>query len=93
MTSDDQNKDYHWCNHNAYLDRVNPQHMSDEAPIADLEGVPVRRVLVEHLPAFEVFKDVVPLHIKHKYSDELDKKTVTVCLLYLNATCVTVVIY
>ena len=113
MTSDDQNKDYHWCNHNAYLDRVNPQHISDEAPIADLEGVPnstflpglddqdslltdftvlVRRVLVEHLPAFEVFKDVVPLHIKHKYSDELKKKTETVCLLYLNATCVTAVV-
>ena len=103
MTSEDQNKDYHWCNHNAYLDRVNPQHMSDEAPIADLEGVPnstflpgladqdslladftvlVERVLVEHLPAFEVFKDVVPLHIKHKYSDELKNKTETVCLLF-----------
>ena len=24
MTSDDQNKDFHWCNHNAYMDRVNP---------------------------------------------------------------------
>jgi len=24
MTSDNQNKDYHWCNHNAHLDRVNP---------------------------------------------------------------------
>ena len=40
MTSDEQNKDYHWCNHNAYLDRVNPSHLSDDAPIADLEDVP-----------------------------------------------------
>jgi hypothetical protein len=24
MTSDHQNKDYHWCNHNAVLDRINP---------------------------------------------------------------------
>ena len=23
MTSNDQNKDFHWCNHNVYLDRVN----------------------------------------------------------------------
>ena len=101
MTSDEQNKDYHWCNHNAYLDRVNPFHLSDDAPIADLEDVPnstflpdvtdqnalladftvlVGRVLVEHLPAFEIFKDVVPLHIAHKYTDELKKKTETVNL-------------
>ena len=39
-TSDEQNIDYHWCNHNAYLDRVNPSHLSDDAPIADLEDVP-----------------------------------------------------
>ena len=104
MTSDDQNKDYHWCNHNAYLDRVNPSHLSDDAPIADLEDVPnstflpdgtdqnalladftvlVGRVLAEHLPAFEIFKDVVPLHITHKYTDELKKKTETVnCFLH-----------
>ena len=40
MTSDDQNKDLHWCNHNAYLDRVNPTNLSDNAPIADLQDVP-----------------------------------------------------
>lgn len=99
MTSDNQNKDFHWCNHNAYLDRVNPVDLPDDAPIADLQEVPnstflpsladqnsllsdftvlVGRVLVENLAAFEVFKDVVPLHIKHKYSDVMSNKTETV---------------
>ena len=27
ITSDNQNKDYHWCNHNAHLNRVNPLHL------------------------------------------------------------------
>mgnify|MGYP001799182062 FL=1 len=40
MTSDNQNKDYHWCNHNAILDRVNPQHLADDSPISDLLEVP-----------------------------------------------------
>lgn len=113
MTSDNQNKDYHWCNHNAYLDRVNPTHLPDDAPIADLQEVPnstflpsladqkallndftvlIGRVLVENLTAFEIFKDVVPLHIKHKYSDMLKNKTETVSvflfsLFYEYITC------
>ena len=99
MTSDDQNKDFHWCNHNAYLDRVNPTHLPDDSPIADLQDVPnstflpnltdqnsllsdftvlIGRVLVENFPAFEIFKDVIPLHIKHIYLDEMKNKTETV---------------
>lgn len=99
MTSDNQNKDYHWCNHNAHLDRVNPVQLENDEPIANLQDVPnsaflpslddqnsllsdfvilVGRVIVESLPEFSIFKDVVPLHIKHKYSDELKKKTETV---------------
>ena len=102
MTSDNQNKDYHWCNHNAYRDRVNPTHLPDDGPTADLQEVPnstflpsltdqkallndftvlIGRVLVENLTAFEIFKDVVPLHIKHKYSDILKNKTETVNVL------------
>ena len=99
MTSDNQNKDYHWCNHNAHLDRVNPLHLDDDKPRANLEDVPnsaflpslddqnsllsdfvilVGRVIVENLPAFAIFKDVIPQHIKHKYSEDLKRKTETV---------------
>jgi len=38
----------------------------------------VGRVIVENLPAFAIFKDVISLHIKHMYSVELKKKTETV---------------
>ena len=95
MTSDNQNKDYHWCNHNAHLDRVNPLHLENDVPAANLQEVPnsaflptlddqnsllsdfvilVGRVIVENLLAFSIFKDVIPLHIKHKYSGDLKKK-------------------
>ena len=84
MTSDNQNNDYHWFNHNAYWDRVKPTHLPDDGPIADLQEVPnstflpsltdqkallndfiilIGRLLVENLIAFEIFKDVVPIHI------------------------------
>ena len=107
MTSSNQNKDLHWCNHNAYLDRVNPTHLLDDGPVADLHDVPnstflpsmtdqnsllsdfivlIGRVLVENMPASELFKDVVPLHIRHKYSDELQKKTET--LSFFKKNCV-----
>lgn len=99
MTSDNQNKDYHWCNHNAHLDRVNPLHLNDDKSRANLEDVPnsaflpslddqnsllsdfvilVGRVIVENLPAIAIFKDVIPQHIKHKYSKDLKRKTETV---------------
>ena len=102
MTPDNQNIDYHWCNHNTYQDRVNPKHLPDEGSIAGLQEnsnstflssltdqkallndftVLIGRVLVEHLTAFEIFKDVVPIHIKHKSSDILKNKTKTISVL------------
>lgn len=94
MTSDEQNKDFHWCNNNAYMDRVNTAHLADNSPIFKNSSflpsftdqnlllsdftVLVGRVLVENFSAFEIFKDVIPLHMKHKYSEEMKNKTETV---------------
>ena len=30
MTEEDQNKDYHWVNHNRVVNRVNDSHLSDK---------------------------------------------------------------
>ena len=40
MTSDNQNKDYHWCNHNGHLDRVNPLQLENGVPTVNLEALP-----------------------------------------------------
>ena len=40
ITSDNQNKDYHWCNHNTHLDRVNPVHLENDVPTANLQALP-----------------------------------------------------
>ena len=40
IISDNQNEDYHWCNHNAHLDRVNPVHLENNVPTANLEALP-----------------------------------------------------
>lgn len=94
VTSENQNKDHHWCNHNAVFDRVNPVEFSDDKPLADILDLPnrdilpsledhkkvlndfvvlVSRVFVEYFSCFEIFNDVVPNHIKHKYSQEMKK--------------------
>jgi hypothetical protein len=105
ITSDNQNKDYHWCNHNAVLDRINPieddckpkQSLSDTPNITFVPSlkeqfeiindlvIMVARVLVEHFKEFQSFKNVVPKHIKHKYWEEMKKKSekVTECICTL----------
>lgn len=45
MTSDNQNKDHHWCNHNAVIDRVNPLACCDDKPIADILDLPNAAIL------------------------------------------------
>lgn len=52
--------------------------LTDQNSLLSDFTVLIGRVLVENLPAFEIFKDVIPLHIRHKYSDELQNKTETV---------------
>ena len=96
MTSENQNKDHHWCNHNAVFDRVNPVEVPDDKPLSCILDVPnklllpalednkiilndfaalVSRVFVENLSSFEIFKDCIPVYIKHKYSEEIKKPT------------------
>ena len=96
MTSEIQNKDHHWCYHNAVFDRVNPVELPDDKPLACILDVPnkvllpalednknilndfavlVLRVFVENLSSFEIFKDCIPVHIKHKYSEEMKRPT------------------
>ena len=38
------------------------------------------RILTKYLPAFSVFKNIVPTHIDHAYQDEMSKKSVIVPL-------------
>lgn len=40
MTSENQNKDHHWCNHNAVLDRINPTEGDSAPPRQDLKDTP-----------------------------------------------------
>lgn len=97
MTSDNQTKDIHWCNHSVILDRVSALDSADEKPIANILDVPnatfvpnvadqcnilkdfivlVSRVFLEHFSKFQnTFRDVVPQHIPHKYSNEMRKKS------------------
>ena len=96
ITSDNQHKDIHWCNHNAVIDGINPTGFSDLEPIADIAEVEnkvflstledhnalmndfvvlVARVFVENGDSFDIFKDIVPDHMKHKYSEEMKKAT------------------
>ena len=105
ITSENQNKDHHWCNHNAVFDRVNPVEFSDETRLANIQDLPnkdilplledhkkmiddfvvlVSRVFVENFWYFETFKDVVPNHIKHKYSEEMKKPTSKVNYMYIS---------
>ena len=54
MTSENQSKDHHWCNHNAVFDRVNPVELPDDKPLSCILNVR-NKVL---LPALEDNKNV-----------------------------------
>jgi len=40
ITSENQSKDHHWCNHNAVFERINPVKLPDNKPLADILDVP-----------------------------------------------------
>lgn len=44
----------------------------------------VSRVFVENFSSFDIFKDIVPNHIKHKYSEEMKKATNKVYNIHFN---------
>ena len=81
MTSDEQNKDFHMDRVNAaHLADNSPiadlqdvpnssflPSFTDQNLLLSDFTVLVGRVLVENFSAFEIFKDVIPLHMKHKY--------------------------
>ena len=45
MTSDNQNKDYHWTNMNFVMNRVSGLHLADDEPICQLSDLPNGAVL------------------------------------------------
>ena len=55
MTSENQNKDHHWCNHNAVFDRVNPVELPDYKPLSCILDVPNKLLL----PALEDNKNIL----------------------------------
>lgn len=59
MTSDNQNRDNHWCNHNAVTDRVNPLEYCDDKPIADILDLPNAAILPSPAEQKGLMKDFV----------------------------------
>ena len=55
MTSENQNKDHHWCNHNAVFDGVNPVQLPDDKPLSCMLDVPNKLVL----PALKDNKNIL----------------------------------
>jgi len=39
MTGENQNKDYHWTNHNCVLNRVTGAHLDNDKPACDLNDL------------------------------------------------------
>ena len=54
ITSENQNKNHHWCNHNAVFDGVNPVELSDDKPLICI--LDVRKKLL--LPTLEDNKNI-----------------------------------
>ncbi|KAK3731057.1 hypothetical protein QZH41_019215 [Actinostola sp. cb2023] len=71
MTSDNQNKDKHWCNHNAITDRVNPNQYSDDKPIADILHVP-NKVIVPKLEDNKALMDDFVVLVARVFVEHFD---------------------
>lgn len=57
MTSDNQNKDLHWVNHSAILDRVPCTEFGNEKPLADNVNIPNKTFLPTLHDHFNLMKD------------------------------------
>ena len=55
MTSENQNKHHHWCNHNAVFDGVNPVELPDDKPLSCMLDMPNKLLL----PALEYDKNIL----------------------------------
>ena len=55
ITSKNQDKDHHWCNHNAVFDGVNAVKLSDDKPLSCILDVPNKLLL----PALEDNKNIL----------------------------------
>ena len=96
MTSDHQNTDIHWVNHNIVENRVSGNHLPDDKPVKDIMDVEnkdlipsiadhkelynnflthIQRVLIKRIPSMQCLASNVPIHIRHKHSKEMSKKS------------------
>ena len=92
MSSTNQTKRIHWFNLNAVMHRLIGNDLRSDGPIRsvlDMENIDnykflrdviplLTRVIVNRIPAFSSFKDVVVKHIPHTYSDGMKEKSAQV---------------
>ena len=80
MRKDIQNEDLHLFASNLIENRVNFAHLPNDHP-----RVLVGRIISEFLPKFKWIRSVLPDHIPHSYSEEMEKRSTIVSLPVIDA--------